>query len=260
MAAPVSASASLTTPDKWFEIFHSKPSMKHCYLLEKLPSGEFTDPSPLNELVDASHIREGFRVIRLPARRIEFALTNGTARRWEDNNGANYVLDSVPGRYVVEHGIRRVGDTNAAECVQAALRTDDEYIQLEFRADLWQSCFCSYQGDGDPWTPAPGVEMTSIEKTDMQGKFFQIEVKAKKLECAFNDGGDTWDSNMGKNYRVGHPGKFAVADGQVHYVSPAEKDKEKPVSPAPGVPVVPLATAVDPVTNGAPVPTVSIAQ
>lgn len=230
------------TPDKWIEIFHSKPSMAHCYLLEKLSSGTFTDPNPANELVDASHIREGFRVIRLPARRIEFALTNGSSRAWEDNNGNNYVIDSVPGRYVVEHGIRRVGDANPDECIQAAMRKNDEYIQFEFRADLWDKCFCSYKADTDPWTPAPGVEMKPLVKKDTQGKFFQLEIKAKKFACAFNDGADNWDSNMRNNYRVGHPGKYSVADGRVRYERPADKDNFKPISI---VDLAPVSTAID---------------
>lgn len=257
MSTMVGANGLPLTPDKWIEIFHSKPSMEHCYLLEKLSSGSFTDPSPSNELVDAAHIREGFRVIRLPARRIEFVLTNGSSRAWEDNNGKNYVIDSIPGRYVVEHGIRRVDDANPAECAQAAMRKADKYVQVEFRADLWEKCFCSYKADADPWTPAPGVEMKLIEKKDMQGRFFRIEVEAEKFACAFNDGADNWDSNMRSNYRVGHPGKYSVADGRVHYIEPADKDTDKPLS------VVDISAAPNvtiPTANGPPVATRAVAQ
>lgn len=215
-----------TELEEWIEIFHSKPSMKHCYLLEKLPHGKFSSPARSNELKNADYIREGFRVFRLPARRIEFVLTNGSNRNWEDNYGANYIVDS-PGRYVVEHGIRRVGDANAAECAQATLRTEDQYIQIEFRADLWEKCFCCYQVSDEPWTPAPGVEMRLVEK-GVEGRYFQIEVKAKSLSCAFNNGGEIWDSNLRKNYKMGHPGKYTMIDGRVVYLEPADKDKTNP--------------------------------
>lgn len=213
--------------------------MTHCYLLEKLPSGTFASPSIANELVDASHIRAGFRVFRLPSRHIEFVLTNGTSRNWEDNHGANYVIDAVPGRYVIEHGIRRVGDADPQECIQATLRKDDQYIQVEFRADLWEKCFCAYKANEDPWTPAPGVEMKPIERHGVEGKYFHLEVKAKSFQCAFNDGGEIWDSNLRQNYKIGNPGKYMVKDSKVVYVSPADKDKENPVTvPAPAPSVV----------------------
>lgn len=250
-------SSPVSLPTDWIEVFHSKPSMAHCYLLEKLPSALFTSPSPHNELVDASHVRAGFRVFRLPARRIEFAITNGTARNWEDNHGANYVIDSVPGRYVIEHGIRRVGDAHPAECIQAALRSNDEFVQVHFRADLWERCFCAYKADNDPWTPAPGVEMKRLESNaGADGKRFQIEVKATTFQCAFNDGAAIWDSNLRQNYKIGNPGKYAVTDGNVLYVSPADKDADKPVAQPMPAPTV----ADDPVLADAPQPPVGLAH
>lgn len=216
-----------TAPYKWIEIFHSKPSMAHCYLLEKGADGKFTAPSRQNELQDASHIRDGFRVMRLIARRIEFVLTNGTNRAWEDNGGQNYIV-SEPGRYVVEHGIRRVGDANDEECFQSVLRSQDCYIQLQFRADLWEQCCCNYQKDGGEWTDPPGVAM-ELKKSDTEGRFYELEVQAKRIMCAFNDGGEIWDSNLGKNYRVGCPGKYSVTDGQVKYICAADKDAKKSV-------------------------------
>eukprot|EP00177_Eucheuma_denticulatum_P006804 GFKZ01012371.1.p1 GENE.GFKZ01012371.1~~GFKZ01012371.1.p1 ORF type:complete len:281 (-),score=33.45 GFKZ01012371.1:275-1117(-) len=219
----------------WIEIFHSKPSMKNMYLQEKLPDGTFTPPTPSSRLVDASHIRPAFRVYRTPARPIEFMLTNGTDRNWEDNHGANYHV-STPGRYVVEHGIRRVDDANTLECIQAVLRTADQWIQLEFRADLWEKCFCSYQKDGQPWTAAPGVEMTFVEKPNVEGKYFQIAIKAQTLHCAFNDGGEIWDSNMRNNYIIGHPGKYDIKDGAVIYVQPADNDSDEPLGSLPLTP------------------------
>lgn len=242
-------------PSEWIEVFHSKPSMQHCYLLEKLPSASFTSPCPANELRDASHIRPGFRVFRFPARRIEFVLTNGTNRNWEDNHGANYTIDAVPGRYVIEHGIRRVADSDPAECIQATLRAQDQFVQVEFRADLWDRCFCAYKADDHPWTPSPGLQMNRLQKERVQGKYFTIDVKAHTFQCAFNDGGEIWDSNLRQNYKIGHPGKYAVVDGNVVYVSPADKDKDKPFTQPDPVP-----SLLDPVVNDAPPPVMGVAH
>lgn len=196
--------------------------MKNCYFLEKLSTGEFTKPSLKTCLVDASHVREGFRVYRLEFRRVEFMLTNGTDRNWEDNNGQNYVIDS-PGRYVIEHGIRRVGEADATECYRTVCRPNDRFVELEFRADLWSCCYCSYQSDQKDWTPVPGEKMTTVDK-DMEGKYYTITVEAQRLAFAFNDGGEIWDSNMAKNYVVGNPGKYVVTDGGAHYQSASKKD------------------------------------
>ncbi|KAI0556527.1 alpha-amylase [Gracilaria domingensis] len=196
--------------------------MRYCHLLEKLPDGTFSKPSLDNRLRDASHIRAGFRVFRLPFRRVEFVLTNGTNRNWEDNNGHNYVID-VPGRYVVEHGIRRVADADANECVQTVFRPNDRFIQLCFRADLWDKCFCSFQSDDNEWTKPPGELMTLVPK-DQPGRYFEISVEASRMACAFNDGGENWDSRLNNNYLIGCPGKYEVSGGAATYVSPSDKD------------------------------------
>lgn len=251
------------TDNNWMEIFHSKPSMPRCYFLEKRHDGTFTSPSPSNELRDAAHIRAGFRVMRRRATPVEFVLTNGTDRNWDDNNGRNYVLDAVPGRYVVEHSIRRVGDADPLECFQAVARSADRFVQLSFRADLWARCFVSYQRDGAEWTPAPGVEMklegsspptldappsaatASAPPTSAtaaaagvadakagdaprhalggERRYF-ISIEAQRLALAFNDGGDVWDANGGANYLIGLPGKYEVGGDGVSYVSPSDID------------------------------------
>lgn len=210
---------------KWIEVFHSKPYMRDCYMLEKLEDGAFSKPSPQTTLRDASHIRDGFRVFRMPFRRIEFVLTNGTDRNWEDNNGENYIIDA-PGRYVVEHGIRRVDDADHHECYQTVIRLNDCFIQIYFRADLWDKCYCSFQiGDGE-WTIAPGREMLLLSKRQ-PGRYFELVVKAPRLACAFNDGGDNWDSRMKNNYLIGCPGKYNICDGTVNYISPSDEDLAK---------------------------------
>lgn len=222
--------ASTHTPvaAEWIEVFHSKPSMARCYLLEKLPSGEFTSPSRQNQLRDASHIRDGFRVYRLPSRHIEFVLTNGSDRLWEDNHGRNYIIDA-PGRYVVEHGIRRVGESNPRESIQMMCRPDDQWIHILFRADLWEACLCNYKVDDKEWTTAPGEPMKTVVNPHQDGKWFELQVKGNQIEFAFNDGGEIWDSNLRNNYKIGHPGKYIVTGGKVVYIEPADLDKEKPI-------------------------------
>lgn len=64
---------------EWIEVFHSKPSMRVCYLLEQQRDGSLAAPGAHNQLRDASHIRAGFRVLRLPFRALRFALSAGPA-------------------------------------------------------------------------------------------------------------------------------------------------------------------------------------
>lgn len=211
---------------KWMEIFHSKPSLKRCFFLEKLPSSEFAKPCPENMLQDASDVRAGFRVIRRVATRVEFVLTDGTSRNWDDNNGTNYILDAIPGRYVVEHGIRRVDDADDNACHQTVMRYKDRYIHICFRADLWEKCYACFQRNRTDWTTSPGCEMTCINRPGRPGRNFELVVEAKSLNVAFNNGSDIWDSNNGSNYLIGFPGKYVIADGCAKYISPTDKDLE----------------------------------
>lgn len=213
----------------WMEIFHSKPSMQRCHFIERHSNGEWSTPSIDNQLQDAGHIRSGFRVIRRRATPVEFALTDGTDRNWDDNDGKYYKLDAMPGRYVVEHGIRRVGEPNVDECRQAVLRRDDKYIHICFRADLWERCFANFQADANEWTEAPGEEMTLVPNDELNGqngRRFELIIKAKRLVVAFNNGNGVWDANHGDNYRIGLPGKYVFQDGCASYVGPSDLDVE----------------------------------
>lgn len=225
MASPATP-ATDPTKYQWMEIFHSKPSMPNCYLLEKLPSGEFAKPSSKNCLVDASHIRPGFRVLRRPATRVEFVLTDGSDRQWDDNHGSNYVIDAYPGRYVVEHGIRHVGDVDRVQCFQTMIRPQDRYIHISFQADLWEKCFISFKRESSEWTDTPGEQMTLMARPGQVGRIFEIIIEAQKLTFAFNDGAEIWDANSGVNYNIGCPGRFIVTDGDAQYIGPTEKDLE----------------------------------
>lgn len=211
------------------EIFYSKPSLSRCYLLEKLDNDTFSKPTSRNILLDASHIREGFRVFRCRAKPIEFILSDGTNRNCDDNNGVNYKLCGDPGRYVVEHGIRRVGDANNDECYQHVVRHTDKYIHLCFRADLWDRCYAYFQRNGGDWGTEPGEEMTLVGSAEGEqaARNFELIIRAKRLAVTFTNGNDVWDANGGNNYRIGVPGKYVIGDGKAVYQGPTEKDLDQ---------------------------------
>ncbi len=106
---------------QYFEIFHSKPSWGTTYVQRRDASSStgWANPSPADALVDATHIREQFRVYRGDLRdvkggRLEFVLSNGGPRDWEvppDSPEGWFVIEGS-GRYVIEHGCRRVGDVD----------------------------------------------------------------------------------------------------------------------------------------------------
>lgn len=205
--------------------------MERCYLLEKLPDGQFTLPCPENMLHDAHHVRPGFRVLRRLATRVEFILSDGTGRHTDDNYGTNYIVDGIPGRYVVEHSIRRVGDADVDACVQTVTRSTDRYIHLAFRADLWEACYASFQRNGaKEWTTPPGELMTRVQrpvtigKSTSQERRFELIIEATSLAVAFNNGDDVWDSNNGHNYHIGFPGKYVIIDGRATYKGPSDMD------------------------------------
>ncbi|KAI0561557.1 hypothetical protein FGB62_77g020 [Gracilaria domingensis] len=78
--------------------------------------------------------------------------------------------------------------------------------------------------------------MTLVPK-DQPGRYFEISVEASRMACAFNDGGENWDSRLNNNYLIGCPGKYEVSGGAATYVSPSDKDlKAMPTKEAVSVP------------------------
>ena len=99
----------------WIEVYHSLPSWTRCFIVFKKDDGEWV-PNAKYELVNASHVRPGFRAFRIKARKLEFYLTNGSKHGWDDNQGKNYHI-GMPGRYVCGQGtFDRVGEADVAEC------------------------------------------------------------------------------------------------------------------------------------------------
>lgn len=158
-----------------------------------------------DEFVDASHIREKFRVARIDLAShggsLRFTVTNGGARDWDGppgNEGEGWFEIGDGGAYVVEHGLRRVGDVGD-EAVRVLDRPGDCWIEVAFAADLWERCFFAYKGEGE-WVPPPGIEMRLSEEGERK---FVAAVKDRWCTFAFNNGkeGDeqVWDSNHGDN-------------------------------------------------------------
>jgi len=221
-----------TSPPRqdWIEIFYSRPSWTKCFIVYKADdAAEFTE-NGVHTMTDAEHIREGFRVFRIRGvHKLQVALTNGTARQWDDNSGHYHHIEG-PGRYVISGGVRRVDNADAEEC-ERSLRQTDNWIELLFEATLWEKCYCSYaKDDSEDWVPAPGEAM---QKSPDTGEF-SLRIPARKLVFAFNNGGEYWDNNGGRNFRVGLPGKYKVQDGAVQSRGVADADVrgEKPPPPS----------------------------
>eukprot|EP00188_Purpureofilum_apyrenoidigerum_P005439 Plantae.Rhodophyta-Purpureofilum_apyrenoidigerum.ctg7076.p1 GENE.Plantae.Rhodophyta-Purpureofilum_apyrenoidigerum.ctg7076~~Plantae.Rhodophyta-Purpureofilum_apyrenoidigerum.ctg7076.p1 ORF type:complete len:239 (-),score=35.57 Plantae.Rhodophyta-Purpureofilum_apyrenoidigerum.ctg7076:151-813(-) len=199
----------------WIEIFHSLPSWKRCFVVFKKDEREWV-PNATYELVDAAHIRDGFRVFRVQAKKLEFYLTNGSKLGRDDNTGKNYHI-GMPGRYVCGQGVFfRVSDADETECERFLYHSD---IEIVFRPPKdMKKVYAMYKDSNSEWTPAPGKEMS----TDRDGSF-SVVIPTRTTEVAFTDGKDFWDSNMSRNYIIGAPGKYVVNNG---YIKVMENEPE----------------------------------
>jgi hypothetical protein len=204
---------------QYVEIFHSKPSWPRAYIQFRTATGEWADPhdAPLSY---AEHVREGFRVYRMAytGRPLDFVVTNGTSRAWDSPpDGQDCYRIDHPGRFVVEHNIRRVGDADPVECERFLVHSKDANIQVSFIADLWEKCYCAYSTDGTDWVRAPGKEMALIETNP---RTFSITVPAKMIVFAFNNGGaePVWDSNHGQNVCI----EYVMYPSKNRWIDPLE--------------------------------------
>lgn len=201
---PSGLSADCDREVQWVEIFHSRPSWRRAYLQARVGDGSTWSNPRDAPLVDAGHIRDGFRVYRAvlePGQTIRFVITNGTARDWDGPpDGADSFTIDHGGRYVVQHGLRHVGEADELECATAVFYPNDKFVTVDFVAELWENCFCAYSVDGNDWTQPPGQQMQLVSTAPRK---FSITIPAKTLMFAFNNGGDpaVWDSNHDKNVR-----------------------------------------------------------
>lgn len=236
----------------WIEIFHSLPLWQRCFIVFRREEGEWC-PNAKFELQDASDVRPGFRVFRIHAKELEFYLTNGSSRNWENNGGKNYVV-TESGRYIVSYcNIKRVADADVDRCIRAIrsrdrygqrYRTDSKkrvtvslprrfYAQMSRHVEImyqasptWQRCFIIHCKDGATWLDAPGVQMHKHRSNAPDWYFIRLE--AHNVVFALNDGGNQWDSNLDRNYKIGIPGKYTIKHGQCKYVGPTELDRVAP--------------------------------
>jgi Carbohydrate binding domain (family 25) len=199
-------------PPQYVEIFHSKPSWQPAYIQRRDASSRtgWAAPRAVDAMSDAAHIREKFRVYRLdlaevPGGRLAFTVTDGSDRDWDGppENPRGWYEIAEGGRYVVEHGLRRVGDVGE-ECERVMRFPGDKFVQVAFVAELWERCFFAYQPDGGKWVEKPGVEMALAE--GCKERKFEVTVEAKGCVFALNNGGEgeneVWDSNHGQNVRA----------------------------------------------------------
>ena len=207
--------------DSYVEVFYSKPMWKRCYLIERTPYGTWETPHEDRQFVDASHIRDAFRVLRMEAPAegspLEFAVTDGK-NRIDSNHGKGYKI-SCSGRFILEHGGRRVGDENVMECRQAVRYPKDRFVALTFtNNERWTKASVIVSIDGGAWDDEPGREMMK------NGSGFLIQLQGSRLEFAFTDGVN-WDSNESRNYRVGTPGHYKVGGGILERCGRAPADE-----------------------------------
>lgn len=177
----------------------------------------------VHKMIDATSIREGFRVFRIQAESLLFKLANGSRTIIDDNNGANYIVPTS-GRYVVEsgNGCRRVSDAQIADCLRSQ-RPNDRFLQLTLlHASDWPDCFASYivSNESSPdWITIPMQRSTSI-----LGAWTVTMESPAGIDCAFYDGNSIWDSNNMKNYRIRLPGRYILGRGTLTYQGVSEMD------------------------------------
>ncbi|KAJ8908510.1 hypothetical protein NDN08_005218 [Rhodosorus marinus] len=191
----------------WIEVFHSLPSWKRAFIVFRKDDGEWVSNATY-ELVSADHVRPGFRVFRVKARKLEFYITNGSKSNWDDNKGGNYHV-GMPGRYICGQNVfTRVGDADEAECERFLNNKD---IRINFSTtERCLKMFCLYRMADGEFTPAPGQAMMK----SVDGNW-TITLPVRATEVAFTDSMEFWDSNLSKNYKLGSPGSYFISNGVV---------------------------------------------
>ncbi len=173
-------------------------------------------------MIEAEHVRAGFRAFRIHAKRLEFRLRDSAsnARDPESASAAPYVVVR-PGRYVLADAamLRRVGDADVVECLRA-LRPADKYLEILYAPDArWRKVYVAYSLGGGRWAGAP----MTMAVTKRGFWFHRVEILTS-VEFAFTDGNEEWDNNDKKNYAVHLPGTYAVGKGDIVYLGPARGD------------------------------------
>lgn len=66
-------------------------------------------------------------------------------------------------------------------------------------ADQWATTYIHFGVAGGAWTEVPGIEMAQVCDGWLR---HDIDSEGRRVQVAFNDGGENWDSNNGANYQV----------------------------------------------------------
>ncbi|KAA8491299.1 hypothetical protein FVE85_7720 [Porphyridium purpureum] len=217
----------------WIEIFHYAPLWHETRIVYSLNGGEWLDPSQAEALeLAAARLPQGdslanHRVFVCRAHEIKFVLCDGNREAWDNNHGSHYCI-SHSGAYVVGDGRNeRIRDADVAACDKASADAamQDLFIELEYESSpLWLTCRMIYRKDAErDWTPVPGV---ALRRYGVEANHWFIRVQARKLEFAFLDQLDNWDSNQNSNYRVGRAGKYRVTPGSIQYLGVSDFDSQ----------------------------------
>lgn len=197
-------------------------------------------------MIDASNIRNGFRAFRIRATQLQFRLANGDQSMVDDNNGCDFVIESS-GRYVVHpgassgSGLTRVSDVQLPDVLRP-LRPTDSTIELVFTtggsgSSSWRSAYVVYipvasrdalsfsnASSTEEWLTLP-MNKSAVHLQHGPRATWTLCIDAQfGIDCAFNDGGNEWDSNQSQNYKIRLPGRYSIGNGYLQYEGVAQLD------------------------------------
>lgn len=167
-------------------------------------------------MIDASSVKEGFRVFRTQADTLLFKLANGSHTLIDDNNSACYYVQA-PGRYVVESGsgCRRISDAQIYDCIRS-LRTGDRFVHIMYMHGAnWPHCFVTYLANGDSrtsWTILP-MQPSAIVKDAWTAT---IDAPLG-LQCTFCNDPFSPDIDTAKKFSIHIPGRYTITHDNVIY-------------------------------------------
>lgn len=174
-------------------------------------------------MIDASPVKEGFRVFRTQADTLLFKLANGSHTLIDDNNSACYYVQA-PGRYVVESGnaCRRVSDAQIYDCIRS-LRKRDRFVHIMYmHGTTWPECFVTYLASGAShtvWTTLP-MQQSAI----VRGAWTATIDAPLGLQCTFcNDPFSPGIDNVNR-YSVDIPGNYTITPDNIIYKGPSPID------------------------------------
>jgi alpha-D-xyloside xylohydrolase len=158
--------------------------------------------------------KNGWFQFDVKASQLEFVFNDGNGV-WNNNNDKNYKIVK-DGAYIVEAA-------NTGRTGPQLVKPDDGSgnVVILFQTKVWPSPHIHYN-NGVSWTSPPG---TPMEPSTQSGRYsavngwFQIAIKAAKVEFVFNDGSSVWDNNKDQNYKVDKAGTWAVVS-QVNTLPP----------------------------------------